>query len=528
MTRTVFTCLLWGVLSYATRASAEDQNIAAATISPSVTQFLKTHCVRCHGPEAQNADVRLDTMPNTIPDGTVALQWQDVLDVLNLGQMPPEEEPQPPKDAETNAIETLTANLLEARKRLTDTGGHVVIRRLNRRQYARTIDSLFGVPVDVMMLPEDATVDGFDTLGQAQNFSSLHLERYLEIGRQVLDQAYDFKAIGRYKPYHRVEQSEERISREMREEIVRLEEKIGKYTQSIAEGRKTNVQRRAITQMEVELSRNYLARPETQDGTLIPFRGMSPYAWTSFNGNAQAGTYRVRVRCGVAADRPAGNFFMKVVRGQFRSKVPDAIDYYQITGTVADPQTVEFTVDVDHMRSNRLEFSRRDIRPPRLERYSEIRDFIFKYPLVAVFEDDERPDLWIDSIELDGPLPRSEPTLSAESMFDGKEPTELDEPAARKIIERFAFEAFRHETPDAGYIDHLTKIFSTSLQRGAQPIDALKDALVVVLATPRFLFLEEPNPELKKARPLTDRELAVRLSYFLWSRGTRCRTLSGC
>jgi len=38
----------------------------------------------------------------------------------------------------------------------------------------------------------------------------------------------------------------------------------------------------------------------------------------------------------------------------------------------------------------------------------------------------------------------------------------------------------------------------------------------VILASPGFLYLDEPNKEESK-RALTDRELAVRLSYFLWS-----------
>ena len=64
---------------------------AVATISPRVTAFLQKHCVGCHGPDEQNADIRLDTLSTEVRDETIALQWQDILDVLNLSQMPPEE-----------------------------------------------------------------------------------------------------------------------------------------------------------------------------------------------------------------------------------------------------------------------------------------------------------------------------------------------------------------------------------------------------------------------------------------------------
>ena len=159
-----------------------------ARIAPSVKTFMAKYCTDCHGPDHDNPALRFNAIPHKIADAAVAQRWQDILDVLNLDEMPPDDAPQPAREELSNALETLTTNLAEARKRLTDSGGQVVLRRLNRREYKLTIDALFGVPVDVEKLPEDGTIDGFDTVGQAHSFSSLHLERYLELGRQVLDQ----------------------------------------------------------------------------------------------------------------------------------------------------------------------------------------------------------------------------------------------------------------------------------------------------------------------------------------------------
>ena len=36
-------------------------------------------------------------MPTKITDGAIALAWQDILDKLNLSEMPPEDARQPPK-----------------------------------------------------------------------------------------------------------------------------------------------------------------------------------------------------------------------------------------------------------------------------------------------------------------------------------------------------------------------------------------------------------------------------------------------
>ncbi len=487
----------------------------AARISPNVTAFLATHCARCHGPEEQNAEVRFDTMPKSIADGTAALQWQDVLDVLNLGEMPPEGEPRPPREETSNAIEALTGNLLEARERLADTGGKVVVRRLNRREYARTIDALFGVPVDVSMLPEDAIVDGFDTNGGAQGFSSLHLERYLMLGRRVLDAAYPTSG-KRPKPV-RQRHEPEGEARKIREEIPRLEKKVEGFDKSIAAGRKDHVLRRDISRTEIALSNDYLSRPETATGTLVPFHGLNPSTWTTSGREPPTGTYAVRVRLGIVADNPPDDVFLQVVRGEYRSKVPDDITYHHLTGTYDEPQTIAFTYEVDNLRSNRLTFSRRDVRRETLEKYADARDYFFKYRLVEELEEDTRPDLWIDWVEIEGPLPENPAPLSESQLFGDRKVAELDDTEIRTLVERFAYEAFRHETPDPAYVDRLIAIHDASLERGDEPLDALKDALTVVLATPRFLFLGEPKADDEPRGPLSEREIAVRLAYFLWS-----------
>lgn len=494
--------------------AAETNNVAR--ISPAVTEFLKRHCIRCHGPDEQNAELRFDKFPETIPNDTVALQWQDVLDVLNLGQMPPEGVPRPPRDEAANAIEALTANLQEARKRLTDSGGHVVLRRLNRREYERTIDALFGVPVDVTMLPNDGKVGGFDTLGQAQGFSSLHLERYLDLGRRVLDRAYDFGGKSKPRPLEQ-HQEPEKDNRKIAEEIPKLEQKIEKYNKSIAGGRKQHIERRAITRFEVELSKKHLDRPETKSGVLIPFRGLNPSTFVRFGGNTSEGRYRIRVQCGVANEQPVDDLFLKVVRGEYRSKVPDAVDYFHVTGTVREPQVIEFDVEIDKIRSNRFSFERRNAEVEVVEKYAEARGYYFKYKDVQFLAEDERPNLWIDWIEMEGPLKEPERPLSAKSLFGDRDPAKSSAEGLREIIRRFAYEAFRHQEPDPKYLDGLWRIFTMSRDRGTEAGEALKETLAVVLASPRFLYLHEPETAGSKKRPLTDRELAVRLAYFLWS-----------
>jgi len=92
---------------------------------------------------------------------------------------------------------------------------------------------------------------------------------------------------------------------------------------------------------------------------------------------------------------------------------------------------------------------------------------------------------------------------------------------ARKTVEQrlaeFLARALRRPV-QANDAERYLNLYREELrQRNAVP-DALRAVLQAVLASPSFLFLSEPHQDDAPAvRPLSDYELAVRLSYFLWS-----------
>ena len=65
-----------------------------------VRPVLAERCFGCHGPEKQKGKVRLDTLSTDLAkDSAAAETWHDALNALQLGEMPPDDEPQP-TDAE--------------------------------------------------------------------------------------------------------------------------------------------------------------------------------------------------------------------------------------------------------------------------------------------------------------------------------------------------------------------------------------------------------------------------------------------
>jgi hypothetical protein len=91
---------------------------------------------------------------------------------------------------------------------------------------------------------------------------------------------------------------------------------------------------------------------------------------------------------------------------------------------------------------------------------------------------------------------------------------------ARELLNNFASRAFRHPA-DKQVVNRLVTLAEGIYSRPGQNFEAgIAQAMVAVLASPRFLFREEtlaPN-HLKASSALVDEySLASRLSYFLWS-----------
>lgn len=92
---------------------------------------------------------------------------------------------------------------------------------------------------------------------------------------------------------------------------------------------------------------------------------------------------------------------------------------------------------------------------------------------------------------------------------------ESDEARARRVLQRFAQRAYRRPV-ESHEIDPLITLYSTARQQGDTFASACFYAMQAVLISPHFLFRVEAPAASEVPEPLSDHELAVRLSYFLW------------
>ena len=131
--------------------------------------FLQEHCIKCHGPDKQKADRRFDHLSETARSTDELELWQEILDMLNLGDMPPQDEPQPSATERAKMVASTTGFVTESLAHMSDSGGHSVLRRLNAWEYRHTIGDLLGLNVSAWNpaddFPAEVEVDGFDNIG---------------------------------------------------------------------------------------------------------------------------------------------------------------------------------------------------------------------------------------------------------------------------------------------------------------------------------------------------------------------------
>ena len=87
-------------------------------LASTLPKFLDDYCIKCHGPEKQKGERRFDNLSFPIEDSASLIELQDILDLMNLGEMPPEDEETRPETDEALAIIEQLTQTIEARHEL--------------------------------------------------------------------------------------------------------------------------------------------------------------------------------------------------------------------------------------------------------------------------------------------------------------------------------------------------------------------------------------------------------------------------
>ncbi|PWT84153.1 MAG: hypothetical protein C5B57_05340 [Blastocatellia bacterium] len=139
---------------------------------------LDTYCVTCHNQRLKTAGLSLEVADLSRvaehPD-----VWEKVVRKLRVGTMPPQGAPRPAPET-ARALRVWLEGELDRAASTNPNPGRPTLHRLNRAEYANAIRDLFALDVDVAsLLPPDDSGYGFDNIGDVLGMSPMLLDRYL-------------------------------------------------------------------------------------------------------------------------------------------------------------------------------------------------------------------------------------------------------------------------------------------------------------------------------------------------------------
>ncbi len=451
-------------------AQGDETSADMAVFRRDVLPVLMNNCVVCHGPKTQKADLRIDTLDSDLLSGADAETWHDVLNKLNLGEMPPAKA-EPLTDAQRQKVVAwLTTQMQRVADVRRSTGGQVVLRRLTRYEYNYTVQDLLGVEVDFAqdLPPESTSADGFQNEGATLGVSPLQIELYLAAARMGLQRAI----VTGDKPEvftHRAEKSE----------------KVRRVKGAVSD--------------RLGYNDRFLVRMDK-----FPREGEVAVRVTAGAITAKDAPYsRMRVTMGVRADTQAPEMTLAEV---------------DVTATAEKPQTFDFRGRIEDFplpghnpKFPGLQITIYNVRPD-----GSKADRKGKGKKNKGSTGNQASQIVIKSVEFEGPIYESWPPPSHKRLLLTSDSTPDETQRARNVLRNFLSRAYRRPASDAD-IAVLMKLFER-LRTGDAPFEAaMREVLAMALISPDFLYLVEPRQDAEKRESLTDYELATRLSYFLWS-----------
>ncbi|MES2623636.1 MAG: DUF1592 domain-containing protein, partial [Pseudomonadota bacterium] len=438
--------------------------------------LLEDYCVDCHNTEDWAGSLAFDTLaPETIPEN--AAVWEAAMRKLRGRLMPPPGNERPTETTIDNFVANMETYLDSVAEAQGANPGHIAVHRLNRKEYANAIEDILAVKVDAEeLLPPDTSSDGFDNVAEVLQVSPSFLEQYLSAARSV-----SILAVGEETPAPEVETFEApSLANQYRHvEGLPMGTRGGFAAEHYfpADGEyEFNVE---IASQEGSLQRSYPTWwLQSKHRFILTIDGQEVYT-TSLGGYEDS----------EAVDRIQTPAITEIQNRFNKIRIPISAGTHQIAAGFVARTFAESDRIMDHLSPG------------------EGQDNI---PVVVAFKSF-------------GPVNSAGvPDVPSRSKIFSCYPTAIAEQeiCARQIISSLARQAFRRPVTDADMAP-LMQFYQSGLEQGGFET-GIQKSIMAMLGSTKFLYRAEPIPEGAEpgqSFPVSDVELASRLSFFLWSTG---------
>ena len=420
---------------------------------------MEQYCIDCHDSDVQKGDLDLNSLLSD-PVGEHAATWETVVRKMKARQMPPAGKDRPDEAGYDEAVAALVSRLDAHAATHPFAGRTGTLRRLTRTEYQNAVRDLLAVDVDVAeLLPTDEASHGFDNITVGDLPPAL-LDRYITAAQRIARIAMGA-----------VSGEPDLVTHRVRPDITQEE-----HIEGLPFG--------------------------TRGGVLI--RHAFP----------REGEYEVRVR--LQRDR---NEVVEGLNGRHRMDV--LLDRERMDGfEIVPPKNRDYTqVDAHLMARIPVTAGTHDLGVTFIRNGEPLLERL-RQPYQASFNFHRHPRLSpaVYQVTITGPFdpgPPADTPCRRRILIARPEGHSQEEECAQKILAPLLRLAWRRPVTDAD-VERVMPFFQE-----AEDFDSgIESAIAAILVSPEFLFrVENDPPGLAPGAvyPLSDLELASRLSFFLWS-----------
>ena len=473
-------CAFLGTVSTSTAERsvlAEETRIAPGTdgFESHVKPFFKTHCVKCHGPTKSKGKITLHALNGDLSSGQELEKWESILDMLEFGEMPPIDEPQPQQAEVQAVVKWIEFGMRAYVQQASTQHAEPSTRRLTNVEYQNTLRDLIGFELDVIEdLPKDPGKPyEFNNTAELMRIGPEQIDRYLEVARRAMASAI-------------VDPGEPEVHTTRRA------------------WPKNNLHR-GLAWDEIGVYGN--SRHTAATGL-----GLKSFPKT--------GDFRIRLQASAILPPGYDQVPLRLIMGndiQINSSTRQVreVDVVTLRNSPDEPRLIEFTGRIENFPplpgrtvNGKRQPDRMSITPQNIYDDGSLNDRYSYGNLRNI----DLPRAVVEWIEFESPITDVWPPAHHTAiLFDS--PLRESDPDAyvRAVLKRFMTRAYRRSVSD-NEVELFAKVYQLVKPELKSIEAAMRETLSMVLVSPQFLYHTESDSATD-----THFAMASRLSYFLWA-----------
>ena len=495
-----------------------------------ISPILKKNCIDCHGPKKAKGKFRVDELNPDLLKGPHINKWIEVYEVISNSEMPPDDEPDYhlKDDARNKFIDWLGEEMNKASLVRRNEKAHSSFRRMAKYEYNYALQDILGLKYDfVELLPtENTSEEGFKNSSELLQMSAMQFESYRQIGIQALKKAV---VIGP-KPKEVI------FALNMKDEMAKFIKKAADVAKKNKTAKKKSKGPKIFDLKDQGSQRRmHLVDKKTGKAVSASFDTINPLkdavggktpplssVALVMNQNEKLklnftnkipdeGILRVRMRVGRTTVKPNEFTSLRLLisaqtsnNANFEAVISEEIP---VRASVKKPEYIEFLIPLTEIPRNPLRHEKGKGRM--------INEFLTIQNISNTNGGKEPLRLHIDHLEIYGPYYAQWPPKTHTAIFRPSKYKNDEAKYSREILRRFMGKSWRRPVTSSE-VEAYASLFTKYRPQFKTFEGAMIEVLATILASPEFLYIAE-KADTKGKQQISDMEMAMRLSVFLWS-----------